>query len=324
MAEREDQQQQAPTEAPAEQVEDGFGAAFAERAKEVSGTQTDGNEPSDKAPAEAGAEQAPAEEAATNATEGGAEKPDPLAELTPEQLRQRYQELEAERDRLRTSERSQRGRVGALTRKLNTLTIGTPAPTAAPKQKEGEEAPASTEGDLDPELQKAIDEYPDVVGPVVANQKKLEATLAEVRGRIDQIDKVATTRDEVEADAAELSIALISLEVLHPDYAEYNPQNESFTAWLGDQPQKVVELANSYDPREVSLALTLYKTERSAALAKSSEGGEPGKQDTSATDEKRARQMEGNRQVPNRGAPVAAGVPNEFSAAWKARANAKA
>lgn len=308
--------QQQPDPAPAEQ--DGFSAAF----KEATAPSADGDKPTAKEPApEAGSAEAPAPADATVNSEP-AEKADPLADLSPEQLRQRLNESEAERERLRTLERRQRGTVGALTRKLNNLS--TPAPTPAPAKQEEQstaEGEGKTAADLDKELQKAIDEYPDVVGPLAQRQKQLQDTVESLRGQIEQIGKVATTRDEVEADAAELTEALEALEKVHPDRAEFNQGNAQFVGWLEAQSPKVIELANSYDPREVSLALTLYKTERSAALAKSSEGGD--RKDTSATDERRQRQIDGSRQVHSRGAPAAAGVPNEFSSAWKARVAVK-
>lgn len=314
MADEPNQQQAPATEAPAEGAKDGFGAAFAEAVEGTPKTQPDGAEPSTKEPAEAGSEQAPATEAATDATTSGTATPDPLAELTPEQLRQRLADAEAERDRARASDRSNRGRVGALTKKLNNLER-TPAPAAAPKAEEGEQ-PSSAKGtDLDAQYAKAIEEFPEVVGPLAERQKQLEAEMARLKGFADLV--------EVNTDAEQLAQALDDLEKVHPDFREYNEGNAGFMAWLGEQPEPFQQAAGSTDPASVAKVLTLYKVERSAAPATpSGEGSDPGSQEGSATDDKRARQLDGNRQVPARGAPVVAGVPNEFSSAWKARAAA--
>ena len=308
-------------ETPADQ-QDGFGAAFSERAKALTGTETeaaeDGNKPSTDEPAEeAGSEAAPAEAATEETTSGTAEEADPWAGLTPEQLRQRLTESEADRVRLQASERSQRGRVGALTRKLNTIQAKGTAPEAAPekKPKEGE---AGDEGgnadDRTSRLKHVADEYSDVVGPLVEE-------ITDLRAKIDKIDSAATTREEVDADSAELAEAYGKLEKVHPDFRQYDDSNAQFTEWLGKQTAKTQALANSYDPEEVSLVLSLFKAERSAATeTPSGDGGEQGQEDGTATDDRRKRQLEGSKQVPGSGQAAAAGVPNDFSSAFKARA----
>jgi DNA repair exonuclease SbcCD ATPase subunit len=300
--------------------ETSFSAAFAERSADLSGQkkkpEPDGAEPSSKEPAEAGSSEAPADAAAKPDASGTAEQADPWKDLTPEQLRQRLVESEAERNRLQASERSQRGRVGALTRKLNTLSASTPAPSPAPtpaaKETPGSDETPATAESLEDRLKKVTEEYGDVVGPIAE-------MLTEVRAEIASIKKPAQTASEVDADAEELTKAYETLEKAHPDYIAVS-QDANFTAWLGDQPAKVQELINSFDPREVSLGLTLFKTERSAALAsQASEKGDTGKPASTATDDKRQRQLEGSRQVQGKTQPSAAGVPNDFSSAFKAR-----
>ncbi len=299
-------QQQAP-EAPANGETD-FSAAFLERARPAESK--DGDEPSAKEPAEARSDEAPAEAAAEGSDSGEAKAFDPWTGLTPEQ--------KSYFERVQNSERSQRGRVGALTKKLNTIEAprAAQAPQAKPEGEQATEGDGDDVSDLDKRLQSVTDEYGDVVGPIVE-------ALKEVRGQIDKIGKTATTKAEVDADAAEITASLGLLEKVHPDLKDHGPGSD-FDKWLTEQPEKVIGLANSYDPREVSLALTLFKTERSAAIAsQTGEGGDKGQQGSTATVDKRARQLEGSRAVTNRGAPVAAQVPNEFSAAWKARAQQK-
>jgi len=334
MADEHDQTKQPESQPAAEDGEGGFSAAFAERSADPAGQaekQSD-DEPeegksSEEEPAKAGSEEAPAKEAATEqATSGEAKAFDPWAGMTPEQ--RSYWE------RKESSERSNRGRVGALTKKLNTFSNASPAPSAAPKKQEeqgkadegksDEEEAETTASDLDKELQKVVEDYGDVVGPIAEVLKK-------VRAEIEDLKKAPAIKDEIDSDAEAIAEALGALEKVHPDYQAI-ASDKNFAAWLADQPQKVIDLANSYDPREVSLTLTLYKTERSAATAKQSgEGGEKegqeadqGKQDSTATDDKRKRQLEGSRQVPGKGQPAAAGVPNDFSSAFKARAEATA
>jgi hypothetical protein len=318
-------QTQAPSEAPAD-GKDGFSAAFAERSADPAGqaakSQEDeeGKPPSsDQGPAvEAGSEEAPAgKAAATEQTSSGQAKAfDPYDGMSPEQ-RSYWERKEA-------SERSNRGRVGALTKKLNAVTIGTPAPKAPERTEEqggqasegGEGEGGDTVSDLDKRLQAVTDEYGDVVGPVVE-------LLKEVRTKIDTLEKGPALKAEIDADAEVLTEAYGELEKVHPDYATI-AADQNFNAWLGDQPQKVIDLANSFDPREVSLVLTLFKTERSAATApQSGQSSETGTTDGTATDDRRKRQLEGSRQVPGKGQPAVAGVPDDFSSAFKARAGAQ-
>ena len=313
---------------------DGFGAAFAERSndpgKQASETQADGadKEPSNKEPAEpqAGSTETPADAAASDAPADPPAKADPWEGLTPEQ--------KSYFERLQASERSNRGRVGALTKKLHSTTApratdqpAAPAGDKAPQQdreaEQGTKTEGTTEGegadkasDLDKRLQAAVDEYGDVIGPVAELLKDVRAEIAGIKATVSAV--------EVENDAQQLTAAYAALEQVHPDYQAL-AADDNFAAWLGDQPKPVVDLANSFDPREVSLVLTLFKTERSAATAKQPGGeGEPGKEGSTATDAKRQRQLEGSRQVPGKGQPAAAGTPKDFSSAFHARAQATA
>jgi hypothetical protein len=328
MADSNNQQQQDGQQPSGEQQDEvGFGAAFAERAadpgRQASETQEDGDEPSDKDPAEAGSTEAPSDKEATDQTASGtAEEADPWAGLTPEQMRQRLTEIEAERDRLQASERSQRGRVGALTKKLNALRA-TAAQQPSQQEQTGEGSGGKEESDLDKRLKAIAEEYPDVVGPVAE-------ALALVRAEVDGLKKPAATGgeadgdDELDADAEAITKELDALKKAHPDF-EAVAADQNFAAWLKDQPDEYTQLVNTFDAKKVGSVLTLYKAERSAASAsQSGDGGEPGKQESTATDDRRKRQLEGSRQVRGSSQPAAAGVPKDFSSAFKARAQAQA
>lgn len=316
MASNADQQQAPGNAAPADGEEVGFGAAFSERSadpgKDEIETQSGADEAPDKAPAEAGADEAPGKPATEAGQSGKADAFDPFAGMTPEQR--------SHWERVSNSERSNRGRVGALTKKSNDLDAKLKAASGAPRQGEEEDrAEERAEGQddkptLDKRLQQATEEYGDVVGPLVE-------ALNEVRAEIDAIKKPQVQADE-DADAAKIANDLAELEKVHPDFREYDESNADFDKWLSEQPQKVIDLANSFDPREVSLVLTTYKTERSIELAQGGEEDAPGQQ-PNATDTKRARQLEAGRQVPGKGQPTAAGVPNDFSSAFSARAKVK-
>src|SRR4051812_46688792 len=253
-----------PTEGAAS--ENGFGEAFAERSKDPAGERDTG--------AEAGAEEAPAAGGEGSATadqpgaasqgaanEGSGTKApafDPYAGLTPEQ--------KSHFERLASSERSQRGRVGALTKKLNSFGRTQQPPAGetgsqARSDDSGDGNSGSTTGEptaaeIEAQLKTITDEYGDIVGPL----PKLVTALT---AKIDRLEASAT-RHQVNEDAEALAQAYGALESAHPDYAEV-AADPKFREWLGSQSGGIQSLANSYDPSEVSLALQLFKTESGAA-----------------------------------------------------------
>lgn len=294
---------------PAGEESTGFGEAFSERAdnpageRPEAGHEAEARAPATNEPAAAGSEPAPAPAAAGDTSGTSAEAFDPWAGMTPEQ--------KSHFERIAASERSQRGRVGALTKKLSSYAA--PATReAAPQGQDGEAEQQSGDGqapDLGARLKQVAEEYGDVNGPVV---EAIESMRTELAGL-----KASATRHEVDADAQRMTEAYTQLEAAHPDASSYGEHNPQFMAWYNEQPDGVKALAGSFDPRETSLALTLFKTEHGLAQAA---GGQSGQTGSTAQGDRRARQLEGSRAVSSSGVPVAAGVPNDFSSGFHARA----
>lgn len=284
-----------------------FSSAFKERAG-VEPEAPEGKQPETEVVKDAGAD-APADKAPGDKPDAkpGSDKPDPWAGLNAEQR--------AAVERLTQSERSQRGRIAALSRKLNSTA---PAPTAAPAAEagkaepkpsdDGNDAAATAAADLQKRLDQAVEDYPDAVGPIAEIIKEMREGMAQLASTVKPI--------ATDMEAEQLTEAFEQLEQNHSDYVEI-AQDRNFLSWVGSQPKSVQAMVNSFDPLEVSLGLTLYKAERAKATAEAGGGQEP---KSNATDAKRERQLEGSRQVSSRGAPAAAGTPNDFSAAFKARA----
>lgn len=290
------------------QEAEGFGDAFAERASDGEKDPTAGDKPAKSEPAPAGSEAAPSDDEAAGAKHQAepAQAPDPLEGLTPEQ--RQYVE------RLQASERSQRGRVGALTKKLNQYGRTVEAPSQAKREeqpREAAEGEAPKASDLEARLDAAAEEYGDVNGPLVEAIKGLKAEMAEMKPKVDQADLAQTQ--------AEINAAYDTLGSKHPDYVEL-ANNSDFIGWAQAQPPAVQGLISSFDPDEVSLGLTLFKAERNASY-QAYEVGNEGSDAGTASGDRRARQLDGSRQVRHRGAPAASGVPNEFGTAFKARAS---
>lgn len=308
MFEGDEPQQDAPaSDADGDDFSAGFGeqAASEQREDEEAPADSSGSEE----PAKAGSD-APASAAAETEPSGEAPAFDPWQGLTPEQT--------AHFKRLDASDKSQRGRVAALTRKTQQLEQAAKAPPPKQEATESDEA-ADTAADVDEEYRKAMEDYPEVVGPVV---KRFEAIVADLQSKVDALPASQTPQDSVDADAEEMTKALETLSESHPDFREIG-QDPAYHEWLAKQSPKVKGFAESYDPEEVSLHLTMFKAERSLAAARKGDE-EQGEQESTATGDKRKRQIEGSRQVSSRGQPAAGGVPNDFGSAFDSRAKAKA
>lgn len=315
-----DQSQATETDKGPAADEGGFSEAFAERASPEA-------KPGDAGGADAtasaeGGQSATADqpeaatEVAADAGSGKAPAFDPFAGFTPEQ--------KAHWDKVQASERSNRGRVGALTKKLNGLTQqGTQPPPAASDTGDSREGvdegaataagttgEAQTASDIDKRLGEAVEEYGDIIGP-------LHEVVTDLRKQIATLEASPKRHEVTVEDAEAMAEAYDKLAEAHSDYQEI-ASSPGFSTWLGGQPKSVQNLANSYDPQEVSLALTLFKAESKVSSEATTEESE-GKGGT-ATGDKRERQLDGLRNPTSRGAPAAAGVPNEFGSAFKARA----
>lgn len=157
------------------------------------------------------------EEAKPEAKE--AEKPDIWAGATPEQ-RAAYEESQQRA-------RSSNGRLGALTRRINTLTAA--ASAAAPREtsKKARETIDGLKGD-----------YPEVARP-------LETVVDSLDARDQANDKMLT--DELEVVRAERQTIIdgeqAALSRIHPDWLQVLTKDETrktqFTDWVNDQPLEV-------------------------------------------------------------------------------------
>lgn len=283
-----------PEETSAEEQTD-FADAFASRTTEDEGENTgDKGEPSQDDTKPADAEPA-SEAAAPAAAQNGSD--DPFAGMTPEQKSYWSTVLH--------SERSNRGRVAALTKKVQ----ASPAQTApaATTETASDDNGSDQAADLEAKLKTAAEEYPDAVGPLVE-------VIADIRKSIAGLNQSVAPIVE-DQDSAAMAKAYADLEKAHPDYRAV-AADPNWHAWIADQPEKVQQLAESYDPREVSLTIALFKTERQAAVLPG-EGEDP---TLNATEEKRKRQLDGGKDVSSKNIPAAAGVPDDFGAAFNARA----
>lgn len=275
-------------------------------------SQPEGNAPEDEASAEEETskvpdqdpEQAPpAKDAASAKPEEAvpAEAPDPWSAVPPE-LKAQYEQTVKERDEARYRASSDANRVAALSRKLHALTTGK---ADEPKPEEKSEA----EKALDTQIEKLKEDYGDVATPLIALIEKQAQELKQVRTFVS-----AMSEDQ---QAAHVAAELQALEERHPDFRQI-AADPAFVSWREAQPENIQRLANSWDARETSVALTLYKSERMMGQSQRQDApSEEKKPETAATDARRSAQLEGGREVRSKPAPATSGPPEDFDEAFK-------
>lgn len=294
--------------------------------KEKEPTAPDGNGPEEEPPVpeeepkpeeaeapEPAAEQSDPPETATSGEakpEGGdqppeGEAPDPWASA-PEDLKAEYQKVLKERDEAKHKANSDANRVAALSRKLQQVSAGqtssaTPAPDAQPT-----------------EAQKALDEK---IGELRKNYGEIADPLIELietqRKELNQVRANITGLNEAQ-QAQVIAHETAALETAHPDWRDV-ANSPDFAGWLEIQPENIQRLATSWDARETSVVLTLFKAERIEATGLTEQQGDPApapKADA-ATGVKRSQQLDGGRDVRSRPAPAASEPPDDFDAAFK-------
>lgn len=303
----------APAPKDGDEEEDDADAGHGGAEREPEGSPSEGD---DKAPPA----KAPADKAAA-----GEEAPDPWAKATPEQIAERDR-LRAELETARKSDEGSRRRASGLQRQINALR----STTAAQPPQEGKDGEEGNKGDawkaLDDKIKQLREDYPEIADTILPLLEAQRDGLADLKGKVTPV---------IEADQEEvLTEQVKALEGVHkdwrfygidesPEYAawlkgqkpEVQAENANFRNWLDDQPAAIQALSNSWDAREVGVAITLYKTERAEAIRKAGGGNEPGKADE--TDERRRRQLDGGAQVRSRPGAAASGAPDDFSGAFE-------
>lgn len=197
----------------------------------------------------------PSPQADPAAAAAGAEsEPDPWASAPPK-LRELYQAEQQRLAALEHSERSQRGRISALSRQLDELKRTTTAP---PK-----EAPRPITLDDNPGFKKLVEEYPeiaeplrDVIKPVIDETVATKKALNERSAR----DADDERRRVYDANLAAFSAA-------NPDFQELWKQQgipDEFAAWVATQPRHIREAAerngqNIEDPEEAADVFARFK-----------------------------------------------------------------
>jgi chromosome segregation ATPase len=261
----------------------------------------------------AGDEPKTPEEAPAEASEGEQDEPEAATEEQPgdNDLAQRLAALEAENEKLKHSEASQRGRLGAYQRQINQLqsqlqqTQNTPGnDSKSDEQKRQEAADAAGVKDWEalkedfPEVAKALDARLESEKRQIEQdrqrQAQLEQQIAELQSAVQPIQQQA--QDQY------LKTQVDALSARHPDWREV-VSAPAFAEWLNQQPESLRRLTESNDAAEAAALMDLYKSQNGQAVESDSA-------------DKRQERLASAQSVPRRGSTPKQGVPDEFEAAF--------
>jgi hypothetical protein len=235
----------------------------------------------------------------------GEEAPDPWANASPE-LKALYEQVQKERDEARHKAQSDANRVAALSRKLREFSV--PSSSSAPAP---EEQPTEAQKALDAKIKQLREDYGEIAEPLIEMIEVQRKELAHVKANLTGL----TEHQQAQVVAAETA----ALEERHPDWRDI-AQSPDFEGWLTVQPENIQRLAASWDARETSVVLTLFKAERGGTEGPKEEApaqAAPTPKPDAATGARRSQQLDGGRDVRSRPAPVASGPPEDFEAAFK-------
>ena len=241
----------------------------------------------------------------------GSGAPDPSAQqATDKEPADPVAALEAARaevERLKHRLSSDDGRVAALNRELQQLR------QQAVGQGEGKADPPKGAKDLleGDDLKAWREEYPEVAEPV----------LRLIQAQQETIDRLSGTMGKIDEDKAETFYEkqFTVYAEQHPDWADYvGPQSRhgtKFAGWLEAQPRYVREAVernsdNIVDANEAADVLSKFKRE----------AGISGGQASPKPDVRRQKQLDAAADVRTKTPPVAAGVPDDFEAAFESYA----
>lgn len=294
--------------APAADVPDEFALAIAEAT-------ASSQEPPADAAGELAADPVPQSEADTppvptgagaNDRAAGNEPPADTASTdiwndAPEHLRKAHEQVIRDAD---YRVKSAHGRLSALDKQLAALKAnnGTqdPPPAQAPK--------ASADGNADDGLSTLLEEYPEIVGPLIAQNKLLNDRISAVEAPVQ-----ALTQGQAQAQVNE---QLTILETAHPDWLKY-AHDDRFPGWLESKPlafREAAARANTVeDGAEAAWLLGQFKADIGALAPEPLAPNPEPKPDVLG--QRRARQLAAGRDGGRSSAPVTSGVPDDFDAA---------
>ncbi|OBX02206.1 hypothetical protein [Gallibacterium genomosp. 1] len=212
-------------------------AAFEQAANEMSES---GNVKTDTSDANNSQENLPDQQENLSQEKTPEDLPDWLKDAS-EEVRENVKQLEAERKRFEHMAKSQRGRVGALSKKYQ-------------QAKAALEQLNTTQGNLDEDIARLQEDYPEmaeVLSRIVAGQNQRLAAISKPLSQMAEANVQDLAQQELDG-----SIALVSEAI--PD-AEQILGDQGFHQWVQAQPRGVQALFYSDDPNDAIYLLSEYK-----------------------------------------------------------------
>lgn len=234
------------------------------------------------------------------------DKPDTEAEPEPD-VSERLSALEQENQKLKHSEASQRGRLGAYQRQINDLQSKLQQ-HQQPKNADGEEK--SDEQRRDEAAQemgsddwKAFKEdFPDMARAFEARLDQDRQRQAQLEQQIEQLQS-AVQPIQQQAHEQQLQSEFARLESRHSDWRDVINAPD-FKTWLDNQNPAIQQLVESENADDASALLDFYK--RSQAPT-----------ERQPADDKRQSRLANAQTVSRRGAAQQRGTPEDFDAAFE-------
>ena len=238
-------------------------------------------------------------------------------EAQEESLIEKVKRLEADNEKLKQSERSQRGRVSALTKKL----LDQKAATQPPEGKQGQ---AGVEDDGHGEDEDEFDrEFPEIAEVL---NKRVGRVLKKLEAVESKVNAVKTTTDiltdkEIEAHKNAQYNALAS-EFGHADYEDVLASQE-WQQWKAAAPSDVLQKIKSQDAEDAAEVLDAFKTQVGWKTAQRSSRRQDDKSEVERINERRAQTLSRSAGIPARKVghrPKGEDDDGDFDAAFSARA----
>lgn len=254
----------------------------------------------------------------------GEQAPDDEWAALPPEVKEKVLQLQREKEEAVHRAASDANRVAALRRQLHQAKLASPHGA-----KPSDEKPTEAQKALDGKIKQLREDYGDIAEPLLELIEHQRNELTTVHAQLDGLSEA----QQAQVIAAETQ----ALQARHPDWRSV-AQSPDFAGWLEVQPDNIQRLAGSWDARETSVVLTLFKAERMQATGQQQQRQEQDKKadpaekaaekkPDAATGARRSQQLDGGRDVRSRPAPAASGPPEDFDSAFDfyvARRQAKA
>lgn len=184
-------------------------------------------------------------------------------------------------------------KIAELSQQLEALKRG-PAGAGDDRKQGNDDQPKDGGKSRDEIFAELREEYPDLATPIVEEMADLRAEIKKLSEGVNDYQQRRTAADLDEQEGI--------LAKQHPDWLEA-AQDERFRGWLETQPTAIREaFARNeraiVDGREAALVVRLFKTDVGFAA-------KPQDQQRQGRDERRERQLKGNRDATNAGGPAA-------------------